>query len=508
MLNDLHGSRLRVKARYAWVTHGSICLLLLICSLCLSCTSTSSDSLHQQGFSNSSLKGTYVYTLGGLFTPATGGAPYQESGIFVADGSGHITGGEDDFVQLPGTISNPVSGTYTIAPDGTGMMALQGSRQVQLAITVVSGTKVYLIEYDDTGNGAGSAVLQSSNGTSQMPSGTFAFRFHSNNFDAGFQASVSTVGSITCTAGQISGNADILRAGVFSSTTLTGSLLAPDSSGRGTASLTDGSGLTSMYIYHMIDPNTINFLETDLNSLGGGRAELQNSASFSNASFAGNFAFRSQGDTLVHNLGVNTVGAFTSDGNGTITAGTYDSVQDGTPTANVSIAGSYSVDPQGRAMIGLTSQGSSLVSQIAWLVSPTRAFFLVNSTDRAEDGTMDQQQNTPFSASSTNGQYAFYMYGYDQNLNIRIDRVGTIVFDDGQTTIAFNNYYMNHGGTLSQTGSLGVSYTTGAGGRLFASPSGITNALVLYLTSNTSSSLILGDVGLETSGLVEQQVVP
>ena len=155
------------------------CTLLLLGG----CTVTSHDPLHIAEFSNASLKGNYTYTLGGITASAAGGTAYQQSGIFVADGDGHITGGIDDFVQSDGSSTSPVTGSYKIAGDGTGTMTLIGVRQIRLAVTMVSGSKLYLIEYDDSGNGAGAAVQQNISVTPASPQGTFVFHFHSSNFD-------------------------------------------------------------------------------------------------------------------------------------------------------------------------------------------------------------------------------------------------------------------------------------------------------------------------------------
>jgi hypothetical protein len=289
---------------------------------------------------------------------------------------------------------------------------------------------------------------------------------------------------------------------------MNGTFTAPDDNGRGTANLTDSLGTSTAYLYYLIDSTALNLLETDTVNFGGGHAEVQTGAPFANANLNGSFAFRSQGDTLVHNGGINTIGAFSSDGNGNISGGTYDSAQDGTPILKAATTGTYSLAANGRAIVNIAPEGAAAVNQVAWMVSPGRYFFLVNANDRVEDGTADQQVSAPFSSSSIQGQYAFFMYGYNQNAFVRLDRVGTIVFDNSQTTIAFTNYYLNRGGALSQVGAQGVAYTTDGDGRVFSSPSGISNALVVYLTSPTSAYLILGDSGLEISGRVEQQVVP
>lgn len=504
-------SKLLLKTSHACRPSLTSCLGLLVVVACIlysfaGCTISRSDSLHIHGFSNASLSGKYTYALAGLSLASTGNNPYQESGVFVADGKGNLTGGVDDIVQPGGSTSNTVSGTYHIASDGTGMMTLNGTRQVQLAVTIVSASRVYLVEYDGAGNGSGIAVIEG--GSASTPTGTYVVHTHSSNFNSGFQSSTSMVGALTFSGTSINGSADLLQAGALSAVSITGTLTPPDENGRGTINITNSVGNATAYIYYLIDSTAFNLLETDTINFGGGHAEAQTGAPYTNASLSGAFSFRSQGDTLTHNSGVNSIGAFTCDGSSNVTGGSYDSAQDGVPTLKASVAGGYSLASNGRATINLTPQGAAPVNQIAWMVSPSRFFFLVNASDRVEDGTADQQVSGPFSASSVKGQYAFYMYGYNQNAFVRIDRIGTIVFDDSQTTIAFTNYYLNRGGALTQIGAQGVAYTADPDGRIFASPSGVSNALIVYLTSPTSGYFILGDSGLEISGKLEQQVVP
>lgn len=485
---------------------GSIVAFVCILYFAAGCTITSSDALHIHGFSNASLSGKYTYTIAGLSLATTGNNPYQESGVFVADGKGNLTGGVDDIVQSSSSASSGVSGTYKIANDGTGIMTLSGTRQVQLAITVVSASKVYLVEYDEAGNGSGVAVLQG--GNASTPSGTYVFHTHSSNFNSGFQSSTSMVGALTFSGTSINGSADLLQAGAFSSVSLTGTLTLPDENGRGTITLANTLGFSNAYIYYLIDSTALNLLETDAINFGGGHAEVQTGSPYTNASLTGAYSFRSQGDTLTHNDGVNSIGAFTGDGSGNISGGSYDSAQDGVPTLKATVTGTYSLESNGRATINLAPQGTAPVSQVAWMVGPGRFFFLVNATDRVEDGTGDQQMSGPFNTSSVKGQYAFYMYGYNQNAFVRIDRIGTMVFDNSQATITFANYYLNRAGVLTQIGAQGVPYTVDPDGRVFSSPSGVSDAMIIYLTSPTSAYLILGDSGLEISGRLEQQVVP
>src|ERR1700690_1510814 len=53
------------------------------------------------GSSVASLSGNYTYQISGYDLSSTAGQaiPFRESGVFVADGKGNITGGEDDFAE-------------------------------------------------------------------------------------------------------------------------------------------------------------------------------------------------------------------------------------------------------------------------------------------------------------------------------------------------------------------------------------------------------------------------
>jgi len=468
-------------------------------------------SSHSSGknFSNASLNGNYTYTLDGNYFKLPGGnGAYQEAGTFVADGNGNITGGMDDFVQNSALSSGQVTGSYTIANDGTGMLTLNVPRgKLQLAITLISGSALYLIEFDSFASGAGVVVSQSTAAFSAAPSGTFIFHFHSSHPNNAALGSVSSVGSMTVQSGSISGKEDVVRAGVPGSSRITGSMTAPGANGRGTAVLIDDAGIQSSYIYYMIDSNTMKFLETDPGPLGGGRAEAQSGAPFSSASLKNGFTFSSSGDTLNHLFGVNSAGAFTCDGSGHIVSGSYDSVQDGTPISNLSLTGTYEVDAKGRATITLNPQGLSPIPVIAWMVNSSKAFFLVNTPDRAEDGSMDQQQSGAFSAASLNGQYAFYMFGYDAQTPPLIDRVGVITFD-GSINLTFTNYFVNRGGTRAQRGSVAGHYVVSPNGRVLASSVGAVDWQVIYLTSSDSGSLILAGNGSELAGSIGQQTPP
>jgi hypothetical protein len=454
-------------------------------------------------FSNASLNGQYVYQVSGLdFSVNPNGDPYREAGVFVADGNQHITSGIDDFAEGSGGVAtNAITGTYSLSVDGTGRITLTGAGGTTLnfAVTLVSSSKVYLIEGDGALNASGVAEKQDSSAISTVPGGAFAFRIHSLN---GLQLPAGNVGEMTITNGAISGSEDVNQNGSFTSLTLTGgSFTNPDATGRGQVSITDSSPNTTGLIYYIVDANNIRFLSSDTGILGIGRAEKQTGA----LALSGSYAFGSRGDT--NNLGINgvqSVGRFSADGNSNITAGALDSVQDGDSTANASFTGTYTaVAANGRTSVSLNNGG---IQEVFWMVSSSRGFLLINASNRVEDGTFDLQQTGSFSNSSMNGQYAFAMDGFDLNSQAFLNRTGTLQWD-GKGNLTLNE--AANSGSGAQTGIvLSGTYSVSGNGRTTATINSLSltnNDLIFYLTSGNDAYVLENDTGTEISGTISKQ---
>jgi hypothetical protein len=458
-------------------------------------------------YSNASLNGSYVYQLAG--TVSSTGASYQESGVFIADGAGHITGGIDDATQgTTSRIGNTISGTYAIAGNGTGTISLTGTAftSASLAVTLVSSAKVYLIEADPL-NAVGLAELQSPSAIGAAPTGTFVFKSHTS---AG-QISTSTVGQFTVSTGIFqSGSVDVNHAGSFSSPTLSNFTFNPPiANGRGTGSYTETPGSISSFYYYIVDTNNIRLLSSDfvLNAGGLGRAELQSAGPYSTSSLSGSYVFGSKGDDNFGLNAVNTIGVFAASG-GNITSGAFDSVEDGTPLTNVAITGgTYQVATNGRVTATLTS-GVGTMNQILWMVSPSRAFSITASDTSdisiTQDGTDDLQQATRFSNSSIKGQFALVMHGF--NSSVFLDRIGTLQWDGNGNLIL--NELVNNSGTVSTPGALTGTYSVAANGRVTGTINSLSvnpNDLVFYMISNSSGNVLQEDAGTEISGTTELQ---
>ena len=255
-----------------------------------------------------------------------------------------------------------------------------------------------------------------------------------------------------------------------------------------------------------LDAGDLLLYETDsLNfTLGLGRAELQQTpqGGFLNTSFSGSFAFGGRGDTNASAAGsVNEVGQVATDGNGNISGGSLDSVRSGAPQLAQTIApGTYTVAANGRVTTILGTSGEGNVALVLYLVSHTRAFFLVNDTTVVEDGTVDQQSTTSFSNNTFTGQYAFVMGGL--LASTPVDRTG-LILADGNGNLGWGEQ-VNSGG-IAATVCLSGTYSAGTNGRVAASVPSLSNNLVLYLVSQNSAYTIQGDPEVQLPGALVSQ---
>jgi hypothetical protein len=487
-------------------TTGAALKILLIVLFSTSCGSV----FHQPGqskqrFSLASLKGNYTYNLAGMiFGLPPGYNLYHETGAFVADGNGGLTGVDDFSSGATANLNQKFAGSYTIGGDGTGTMSISlPGRPVQLAITLRSTTELYLLEYDAFATGTGGAFAQASSAISGTLSGAYVFRFYTHVLKA---ASSAAVGRMMISGTSVTGDEDVAQIGTITATPglISGSLTQPDSNGRGTVSLTDNSGMSN-YVYYAIDSNTLNLIRTDTGVVGEGRAVAQTVTSFTNASIASGFTFHVGGDTGTNLGGVSTVGTFTSDGKGNLTSGSRDSAEDGT-TSNETFTATYAFDSTGnfpgRASLTVTptSGSASSITQVAWMADSTQGFMLEEDSNRVAAGAMLVQQGGPFSATSLNGEYAVRMVGFDGTNPPTVGRIGVMTFD-GSGTVTFTDLFVNRGGIQAQYTGLSGSYTVSPNGRaVTADIHGVTVSMIFYLTSNQSAYFLLGDSGAEVAG--------
>ncbi|HET8826298.1 MAG TPA: hypothetical protein VFM77_14265, partial [Terriglobales bacterium] len=281
-------------------------------------------------YSDASLKGSYVYQVHG-FDPT--GNPYRQIGVFTADGNGNITGGADD--SSASASGTQVSGTYNVSKDGTGFIGISTSLgALNWAITLTSASQLQLIEADSSVNAGGTAELQDSAAITAIPTGTFVFRVH-QEISAENQAPAGDAGVLAFSSGTGSGSMDQNLAGTLTSPSVSSTLNAPGSLGRGTGTLLNGStNFTTNLIYYVVNSSKFYILVTNVGAVGSGSAELQSGNV--GAGLSGNYAFGSRGEDSTFFAGIATVGQFNAT-SGAI-SGTEDVSQDGSISNSVAIS--------------------------------------------------------------------------------------------------------------------------------------------------------------------------
>jgi len=205
-----------------------------------------------------------------------------------------------------------------------------------------------------------------------------------------------------------------------------------------------------------------------------------NNAGFSNASLTGNYVFVVNGITQNTNFAV--AGVFTADGNGNITSGVRDTVNDaGGQTLNESISGSYNVNQDGRGQAVLNGGAGQVIYRFV-LQTPFAPSPVVGKL--FQDGTTSnniiidavgriEAQATP--STTVAGTYIVSLDGEDSGENI-YGAVGGLTFSGGSISGTIDE---NDNGNFDLNGSLPAtgSYSFSGNGR----------GTVAYVTPNSTA---------------------
>jgi hypothetical protein len=230
---------------------------------------------------------------------------------------------------------------------------------------------------------------------------------------------------------------------------------------------------------------------------------LQTGGPFTNTSLNGSYAYGSGGDTLNFIGGVHTVGRFTSDGAGNLSAGAFDNVQDGVPATNIAYTGTYSMASNGRAALVISPTAGGTGNQIYYMVNPNRAFFLVVDPSKVAEGSADLQLVSSFTNGTVNGQFGYFNHGFFISPPNTLDRVGTLTWD-GSGGLTLNEFVNTSGSTNSVV--LTGSYSVASNGRTTGSIPNLSTNLVFYLVSGNDAYVLQGDINAEIDGVTSKQV--
>jgi hypothetical protein len=313
---------------------------------------------------NTALSGSYVFD---VFASIPGSAPYHTAGVFVADGTGLITGGElTDFAPAPDPISG---GSYQIGGDGRGTILLSTNSgfSVNFAFVLLTPSHGLVNETDDFFGGTGAGTFDLQTGTA-APSGSYAFAVSgqaANDPTFTLPPQPESFGGVfnVDSPGTISGTGSVadenLNGTVTLGATLSGTISQPDSFGAVTMSFAAGfSPLPIQLNGYVVDPVHIKLVEfpdpnTGLGDYIGGTAIGQGNAAgtfHDQTALQGAFVYGILGQRQSMTAGgegpfwatAAWAGLVTADGAGHLTSGSADQDVGGSVVSD-SLTGSYSV---------------------------------------------------------------------------------------------------------------------------------------------------------------------
>jgi hypothetical protein len=448
------------------------------------------------------LSGTFSFMVSGY----RGGGPMTHAGSFTVDASGNITG-EQDYKDGHRTTTHEA-----LIPLGAGSPPACINRQTnsgQITLNAPSGAILYNFSVtppDAQGNlnsarlqligsGADSASgeltrLDSNAVTAAPPTGSFAFGLITLANQEPSTLHYGSAGYLTTnSAGTISvGLMDSNGPATLTAAPLTGTLSAPDSNGRGTASLAAGGQSTSL-VYYMINAGRMYLMDIGATvasprSTGYMTAQVGDAAdgSFDNGALASASASIMSlwgGEGSDEPLTVMDLGRLA---NGNAAAGTLDALLDSsdhdTDAAGITYSAQpYTVASNGRGTLSLTSAGV------------TRSFVLY--LDGIADGYVVEKDSPAGSTGLLEAQYVPTGGSFSDTLpglfvgGTQFAMVpGPIVLIPG-ANISFGN--------LSSTYSNGLFAIDAATGRGFGSmsQSGVAEtAAVVYEVSPTKFEIL------------------
>jgi hypothetical protein len=426
------------------------------------------------------LSGQYAFSFSG--TNVNGS--FFIAGSFTSDGAGTITGGIEDINSATGftkglTIES--SSTYTIGGDGRGVISIKNSagNTQTLAFVIETGNHAQIIWFDNAANGSGTIDKQDPSAFSANAlKGNYAFAFDGVD-GSGF--TLSWVGTVNLASGSVSsGQSDLNDSGTVLAKTITGgSLIAPDSNGRGTGAI-DFAAVTFNYAYYVVSASKLVFIQVDNQDRVVGTAELQSGQSFSSTSLAGAYAFSLGGV----NAGgaVAEAGQFTTSGVNLSGEVTENNGGTGVVTAGAVLSGSnLGIVSNGRGTMTLNSVPTGTENFVFYMVSTSKAFVLETDTTQVTSGELLTQSGGPFQASSLSGNFGFQVSGIAfrfTGFSAPIDKSGQF-FADGKSAITGTE-------DLNAPGSTPGNLTIGAGSIYTVDGTGRGNLIVATQNGNTT----------------------
>ena len=379
------------------------------------------------GFTLSSLKGQYAFSMSGLDQYS---GYLARTGSFVADGAGNITSAMEDVVDLSAGTATEVTfapSNYSVLANGRGSIVLQDGSGGGLTLTMIlqSPSQGFLLETDAGGGTSGSFNLQTT--ADFVPTalnGNYVFDFAGESLTGATPTVVSTIGNITATGNGIitggvidinDGNAGLSTAVNILPGTCTLDPANGATFGRGTAVFAGHS-----FAFYIVDATRIKFIQEDSQGGSTGDAVLQTGAiPTQDSGFIGSFAYLVGGSSMSTSGPDAAVARFTADGAGGVGAISYDEndtgqvihISQGTNISNATYAIDTTNAGSGRGTLTFTDSSGGTFQYVFYLISPTSGVIQDVSSGFVADGALFAQTGSPFTLAGLAGNYAFSWSG-------------------------------------------------------------------------------------------------
>jgi hypothetical protein len=454
------------------------------------------------------LNGTYGFILSGY--DGTSEVPFKQAGSFVANGSGGITGGEEDFNFFTSTQKSTISNLslYSVGSDGRGCLTLvtnnEPTHTYRFSLIDIGGETNgvsdggRLIEFDDK-NGSG---IRATGGMVQDNTSEFSLASLLPNYSflaEGYEASgakyepAALLGTFAQSSGAMSsGVTDLNVDGAVSSdeTFSSGTISSIDNYGRATMSFTVDS-ITFHYVVYFVNKGYGYLLSSDTGStpiLSGEMHEADDD--FTNSNVPKTYIAHVSGRSATASDTEQELAQLTfSDGNYSETIYTY---IDGTAATSTD-SGTYSVKANGRLV--MTSDHNNpqqvLYALYKGIAAGQGAYLLSFGDTRVLAGGADVQVSESYSDSAVAGKYG---YGHDVLLT------DTIVAQSGEVTLSSSGALSGmidlsgpSGLSPAQSVDLGTSFDFNSSG--ISSGGGVvgmaTGSNIYYMVESGDSSPII-----------------
>ncbi|PYT96707.1 MAG: hypothetical protein DMG36_00025 [Acidobacteria bacterium] len=467
------------------------------------------------GGNESLLNGQYAIMLQGWSGTGTG-TPIMYAASFAADGTGKVTGGQDQLnpyanFAYSGAGIIPSASSYSVGPDNRGCLTLTDQEETTFTFRFTlggvsggiasKGDIIFVNEQSSTPEHA-SGILRRQDPTAFSLSAlapNYALGLEGWNKSSGTLTHFAQVGSFAHSGGTLSAlsydqndGSKILTTG-GSQVPGNFGMIGPIATGTGGANASlNLAGISPdpvPVVVYVISSSELFFVSMTVNHEGpefSGRA-IATSSSFSASSIAPNYIFRFIGNSSGAACASIGLASFSTPGSpgisGTV-SGTMDQYAGGMATSQ-NLSGSYALTgASGR----LSITGSSLAtSPVCYLANPLDgvAAFCMNTDSSASFGIFDIQPATTYSSNSLSGN--FYFGSGESGDNSAPDLSGVVSLSSGSLQGA-EDKSTSSGFSLAIPVNATLSINADGSGNLGANTVALTNGTVLYLIDETGTS--------------------